>query len=240
MSVMQLPFLANEPNEKIRTLTDLLPLGRPSPVTQDLFYPSHRRALLRAIGGGLRCDGDVDVHAAVAMVARCEPIEDFPREWVHTTRGAMHLLLDAEMMTGPYCGDVLRFPRDLEREAGPDGLEIRWFEGCPLSDRGVLLPGRADPEPYRMPARGTRILAVTTFGSRGTWLSAPARMAEWRRMSETARRAGTPLVILTPLLPPSRPDGLPQGLAIITWDRTTGVRETMRMARRASPPPRRA
>jgi hypothetical protein len=214
-----------------RTLAQLLPPSLPPPPIQGLFTSARRRALLGRIGATQRPEGDVDVEAAVTQLAHGEPLLEVPRHRIPTTKAGLHLLLDVGITMDPYRADIERLPAELTRVVGPDGLELRWFEESPLAQKGVLLPERLEPEPYRLPAAGTPVLAVTVFGARGLMPPRPRVLHEWRQFTEAASRARTPLVVLTPLAPRRQPAGLPPNLAIVTWDRDTSVRSVAHLLR---------
>ena len=78
-------------------------------------------------------------------------------------------------------------------------------------------------------------MAVTTFGARGPVPPAPVVLHRWHEFHAASVREHTPLVVLTPLAPDRRPDGLPHQLAVVTWDRTTRVQQMLNTIRAASP-----
>jgi len=167
----------------------------------------------------------------VAARAESRVLTRVPLEWIETTSGKVQLLLDIGTGMEPYWLDVERLPEELSRVAGPDGLTLRWFEDCPF-EADVLTPGNDEPVPYGLPAVGTRIVAVTGFGSRGA-AGPPARVVRrWLRYAAACRRAGVPLVALTPL-PGRRLSGLARRVPLVTWDRPTGVRDVRRAVRAA-------
>jgi hypothetical protein len=224
---LQMPFSS-------RSLAELLPLGTPPPPAQGLFPARSHRALLGALGATLRPEGDVDIEATVTALAKGEPLRKVPRYLVKTTRGGLDLLLDVGAAMDPYRADMDRLPDEFARVVGSDGLQLRWFEDCPLSEEGVLIPERLESEPYRLPQTGTPILAVTMFGVRGPIPPQPEVLHGWRQFVSAANRANTPLVILTPLVPSQRPADLPPYSATVTWDHTASVRNVSHVVRRAA------
>jgi hypothetical protein len=159
-------------------------------------------------------------------------LEDIPLGWIETTRGEVQLLLDVGPSMDPYREDVERRPDELVRIVGDDELELRWFQECPLGPAGVLAPEQLEPVPYALPPARTRLVAVTAFGVRGHRPAPPAAVADWRRFAARCRRSGVPLVVLTPLAPDRRPRELRSRVAVVTWDRWTGVREVARAVRK--------
>jgi hypothetical protein len=225
MTAVRLPDAARELPADARSLAEMLGPDRPAPPSapEPLFRPATRRAMLRAVGARLVAAGEIDVDAVVERLAARAALDRIPRRARSTTGGGLHLLLDTGDAMDPYWLDVERFPKELIAVVGPDGVELRWFEDCPLVEPGVLLPERLEPERYAVPPPGTRILAVTAFGSRGGFPAALDVVGGWRRLAGEAARAGIPLVALTPLAPRQLP-ALGRHLRIVTWDRTTDVR----------------
>ncbi len=204
-----------------------MPTPRPEPAS--LFRPGTRRALLRGVSAVRERDGDIDVDAVVDMLAAHRALDRIPLEWVDTTRGELMLLLDGSVAMDPFRVDLDRLPDELARVVGLDGLKVRWFEDCPTGPEGVMMVGDEEPRPFVLPGARTRLLAVTTFGVRGT-LEAPPEVAKgWRRLAARCRRADVPLLVLTPLPPARRPPGV----AAVTWDRATSVRDVLRAERSA-------
>lgn len=217
-----------------KTLAELLPGGPPPPPFQGLFPRRRARALLGLVGARRRPEGDLDAAQAADLIARGEPLLDIPRLWVQTTRGGIELALD----TGPgmevYRRDVDRLPGQLSSVLGPDGLEIRWFQDCPVGGAGVFRPEALDPTPYRLPPPGTLIVAVTTFGAHGALPPPPSVLYRWHQLFAAATRAGTPVVGLTPLPAHRLPPGLPRRLAVVTWDRGARIQHTTNTLRFAA------
>jgi hypothetical protein len=206
----------------------LMPAPGPPPRRQWLFAGSTRRALLRGVTAVRAPEGELDVPAAVEILAAGRAVEALPYEWIETTHGEVQLLLDIGPSMDPYREDVDRLPEELVRIVGDDALELRWFEDCPLGPGGVLAPEQLEPTAFVFPKSRTRLLAVTAFGARGPFPPAPSIVRAWRRLAARCRRNGVPLLVLTPIAPPRRPAALAGRIATVTWDHTTGVRDVAR------------
>ena len=200
----------------------------PPPPPEGLFARSTKRALLRGVTAVRAPEGDLDVDAAVDVLAANRTIEELPYEWIETTHGEVQLLLDVGPSMEPYREDVDRLPRELVRIIGDEELELRWFEDCPLGAGGVLLPDQLEAIPFVFPKARTRLLAVTAFGTRGPFAPPREIVRSWRTFAARCRRNGVPLLVLTPLAPERRPAGLGDRLAAVTWDHATGVRDVAR------------
>jgi hypothetical protein len=221
-----LPALERTAPVGTRTLKDLLPraTGMPDRAPEGLFRTQTREAMLRAVGGTRVAAGELDLERIVALLASREPLSGLPRRWTYTTGGMLQLLVDTGAGMAPYRLDAERLPDELVQAAGPDGLELRWFEDCPVVGEDVFLADRLEPEPYRLPHAPARILAVTTFGVRGGLPAPPAVSGRWSAFAAAAAQAGVPVLALTPLPPRRRPAGLPRELRVVTWDRATDIR----------------
>jgi hypothetical protein len=186
------------------------------------------------VGARRRPEGDLDAAQAADLLARGEPLLDIPRLWVQTTRGGIEFALDTGPGMEAYRRDVDRLPGQLSSVLGTDGLEIRWFQDCPVGGVGVFLPEALDPTPYRLPSPGTLIVAVTTFGAHGGLPPPPSVLDRWHQLFAAAIRARTPIVGLTPLPSHRLPPGLPRRLAVVTWDRAARVQRATNTIRFAA------
>jgi hypothetical protein len=234
VSAIETPAVGTEAPLAARTLAELLPeRTTPPPAARGLFASSSRRALLRGVTAVRAPEGEVDVDAVVERLAGNRALDQIPLEWIESTRGEVQLLLDTGAAMDPFRLDVDRLPDELARVVGEDGLSLCWFEDCPTGRAGVQ--GLHDEEPlaFRQPAAGTRLLVVTAFGSRGQSGAPPALVDEWRRFGAACRRGGVPLLVLTPLPHLRVPAALRLQLALVTWDRSAGVRDVRRAVRRA-------
>lgn len=236
MTAMPLQSDVPLPPLPTRSLDVLLPEGAAPPVVTSLFAKAHARALTRAVASGLLQEGDVDVAALVSRLATRQPIAELPREWLHTTGGSLEVLVDMGSGMAPYDADARELSAALLHEVGPDTLTMRWFEDCPLLAPGVRLAGAVASTDYRLPSTETRVLVVTVFGVRGVSPPRPEVIDGWHRFVEAARRAGIRLLGLTPLHRAGLPDDVPRGMPIVTWDRTTDVRQVHHAVKRAAVP----
>lgn len=209
-----------------RTLAELLPEGAAPPPLEPLFSPSKSRALLGLLGAQLRPEGGVDADRAVELMARGQPLPHIPRLWVQTTRGPIQLLLDIGRGMEPYRCDVDLLPEQFRKVVGSDGLDVRWFEDCPVGGPGVFSPGSLDSTPYRLPARGTLIVAVTAFGARGALPASTAVLQRWQQMLLWAARTTTPVIGLSPVPRTRLPKALPRWVPVVIWDRSARIQRT--------------
>jgi hypothetical protein len=237
-TAMYIPPRPPLPPRTTKTLAELLPEGAAPPPFQGLFPRRRARALLGLVGARRRPEGDLDAAQAVELLARGQPLLDIPRLWIQSTRGGLELALDTGPGMEAYWRDTERLPDQLRSVLGPDGLEIRWFQDCPVGGDGVLLPETLDPVPYHLPPPDTLIVAVTTFGVHGALPPPLPVLLRWHQLFTAAARAGTPIVALTPLPTHRLPAGLPRRLAVVTWDRAARVQRTtntLRLAAHNSP-----
>ena len=215
-----------------RALAQLLPRGGPAPPSQGLFSPRTARALLRSVSSWRSPEGPLDVEAAVTQLATDRILTDMPMQWIETTSGSVQLLLDAGAAMEPYRRDIERLPEELMRVVGPDGVELRWFEDCPYMS-GVLAPNDEEPTHYRPPLSGARLLAVTTFGTRGALAPSADVVRGWLALAADCRRNQIPMVALSPLSARRVPAALKRRIATVAWDRKTDVRDVAEAVRAA-------
>ncbi len=129
---------------------------------EPLFAPNWTRGILEALVGSPSDDGPVDAAAAVAILARREPLHAVPR-LAHTTLGrGAQILVDAGDGLVPFTRDQARLVADLKRVIGSTSLEILRFAGTPL--RGAGIGGRRHWEPWQPPARPKPIVLLTDLG----------------------------------------------------------------------------
>ncbi|MGW1995413.1 hypothetical protein [Embleya sp. NPDC001921] len=150
-----------------------------------------------------------------------------------TTRLGIQLLLDGGESMRPFRSDQ-RWLRELaDAVVGRGRVEVLRFQGTPR--RGVRAVGRRGPVAYRAPAPGTPVVLVSDLGLRRLPFSAAAAAgaAEWRDWIDAVRRAGCPVVCLTPYEARAHPWVLRRRVAMVPLDRRTSLRAAWRESRRA-------
>lgn len=203
----------------------------------DLLDPARQRAVLTPLCSGPAPTGQPDVEALVERLARRQPLVTIPREVTVTTRRGVQLLLDHGPAMLPFWRDQQTMEGTLRRIAGPDGFEVLHFAGTPLDPPGAGTGPQWTWSSYRPPLSAIPVLVLTDLGSAPSGPETPDRrevVDRWLRFATLVRSAGCPLVALVPA-PVSRiPQAVRRVIAVVSWDRPTGVRDTVAAARRAS------
>jgi hypothetical protein len=144
----------------------------------------------------------------------------------------------------PYRQDQMHLVDALDDILGDDQFAIYSFVGCPT--RGILpSPGnekanrrRRDRRsvPWKPPAPGTPLLAVTDLGIGGPLLDDDrATVAEWVSFADRVHRAGFTLIGLVPYQALRWPPPIARAMTLLHWsERTTAgaFRRAMRDATR--------
>ncbi|WP_406299093.1 hypothetical protein OG948_27945 [Embleya sp. NBC_00888] len=175
----------------------------------------------------------LDERALVRGVADRGLVRTLPFRSRPTTRLGIQLLLDGGESMRPFRFDQ-RWLRELaDAVVGRGRVEVLRFQGTPW--RGVRAVGRRGPVAYRAPAAGTPVVLVSDLGLRRLPFSAAAAAgsAEWRDWIDGVRRAGCPVVCLTPYEARAHPWALRRRVAMVPLDRRTSIRAARRETRRA-------
>jgi hypothetical protein len=198
-----------------------------------LLQPGRHRALLGALCSSPADTGDLDVDRAVHRLARGEPLGSLPAEVRPTTRRGLEVLVDRGPAMVPFLHDQDDVLRSVDRLAGPDGVRIVRFARCPLDPPGAGTGPLWTWKEYRPPPAAVPVLALSDIGV----LAAPEERAHvralWVRFALRLRKAGCPLVALVPAPVARIPPELLAVVTVVTWDRSTGVRDATAAARRA-------
>lgn len=175
----------------------------------------------------------LDDRALVRAVAHRSPVRRLPFRPRPTTRLGMQLVLDGSESMLPFRADQ-RWLRELaDAVVGRGRVEVLRFQGTPW--RGVRAVGRRGRVAYRAPTAGTPVVVVSDLGLRRLPFSgaSAAGLAEWRDRLDAVRRAGCPVVCLTPYEAWAHPWTLRRRVALIPLDRRTSIRAAWRESRRA-------
>jgi hypothetical protein len=222
------------PPRPLPLLADVLPTPPPA-VTEPagLLPPGQQRTILATLASRRAPVGDVDVDALVDVIAQRQPLRSLPRKPAVTTRRGLQVLLDfGEGMRG--------FQRDRDEVwaaitlvAGSDGLDVLRFASTPLEEPGAG-PG---PKPtwrrYEPPAWGRPVLVVSDLGTAHPGHRRAAVVAGWVETAHLLRQAGCPVTALVPAPAERVAPELHAAMGIVTWDRSTGVRDAVAAMRRA-------
>ncbi len=203
------------------------------PEPTDLFHRDRQRAVLTALCSGPAPTGEPDLDAAVEIAARGEPLLTLPAEIRPTTRRGLQLLIDHGEAMLPFLRDQQRLLRSVAALTGPDGLEVVHFARTPLDHPGAGTGPLWNWRPYRPQLPGQPVLVLSDLGA----LTLPGDRSDvedrWQRFAALLGEAGCPLVALVPAPLRRISARVRSAVAIVPWDRPTGVRDAVAAARRA-------
>lgn len=202
--------------------------GPPEPPWVGRWAPG----VMFAVGSTDVVGRSVDERALVRRVAARSFLRELPRRARPTTRLGVQLLLDAGESMAPFRADQ-RWLRELAGGVvGRDRVEVVRFWGTPA--RGVRRVGRRERAAYRPPAAGTPVVLVSDLGLRRLPFSgdAAAGPGEWGEWIDAVRRAGCPVVCVTPYPARAHPWSLRQRVSLVPLDRRTSIRSARRETRR--------
>lgn len=206
--------------------------GAPPPMPQ-LFGRLWRRGILSAALATDVPEGDLDLERLLEIIGAGRPLDWLPRLPTATLRRGVQVLLDLSAGMDPFHTDQQNLVQALDDILADDRLEVLYFSGCP--DRGVGPGPRKDWGPWKAPARGTPILAVTDLGMGGPLLDDSRAMpGEWLRFARRLKKRGHLLLGLVPYEATRWPAKLTRTMKLIHWSERTSVgavRRAMKDAR---------
>ena len=189
-----------------------------------LFAPSRARALLSASAAIELPLGEPDVQSILRTVLRGEAFVSLPRQPVLSIGRGLQLLLDRGRAMEPYVRDVAALARAVLRLAGPERVEVIWFEGCPLY--GVFGEDPFTSHDWRPPAPGVPALAVSNLdlGSSGIGAWSLVVPHDWEVVAERLAHRRSTLTAIVPHPLGRTSQRLRRLIRLVTWDRDTGIR----------------
>ncbi|MFF7246173.1 hypothetical protein ACFZBU_19945 [Embleya sp. NPDC008237] len=175
----------------------------------------------------------LDERALTRAMAACSPVRGLPFRIRPSTRLGMQLVLDGGESMLPFRADQQWLRELADAVVGRGRVEVLRFRGTP--GRGVRVVGRRRGRvAYRPPAAGTPVVVVSDLGLRRLPFSgsSAAGVGEWRDWLDAVRRAGCPVVCLTPYEAWAHPWTLRRRVALVPLDRRTSIRAARRESRR--------
>lgn len=200
----------------------------PSAPVESLFAPRRVRAILRELTTQALPNGQVDIAAAVALIARAEPIDRLPQRLVSSLGHSVQLLFDSGPALLPFTQDRQQLAATAIRLLGEDRVRTADFLGDPA--RGVRAQGQVRWAPLHWPARHSTLVVVSDLGLGDG--RAAVQAAGWRRFLDEAKQRGLRSVLLIPYAPVRWPAVARRFDTTLTWDLASGVQGLRRSARR--------
>jgi hypothetical protein len=199
----------------------------------DLFHHDRQRAVLTTLCSGPAPTGEPDLDAAVEIAARGEPLLVLPPEIRPTTRRGLQLLIDRGDAMLPFLRDQKRLQDAVSMLTGPDGLELVHFARTPLDSPGAGAGPLWTWRPYRPPLPGQPVLVLSDLGALAPVIERSDVDEAWCRFAALLGEAGCPVVALVPAPLRRLSPRVRSAVAVVPWDRPTGVRDAVDATRRA-------
>ena len=205
------------------------PAGPGAPL-ESLFAPRRVRAILRGLATLDTASGALDIAAAVALIARAQPIHVLPQRLISTLGHTVQLLLDAGPAMLPFSHDQSQLAASATRLLGRDRVRVADFIGHP--GQGVRAQRQVRWAPLQWPGRRSALLVVSDLGLGSGQASALA--SAWQRFVDDAHQRGLRSVLLIPY-PTARWPAVAHAFGTtLSWDLVTGV-QALRRSQRAGP-----
>ena len=199
-----------EPDEGPHQVMDFLPL----------IKPRYTARVVQAAASTDTGDGDLDLDAAVEMLAARGPLARWPVESSLSMLRGVQLLIDAGESMTLFGRDCLSLSDAFRSTVGHHLVEEFTFSGTPW--RGAGRGPRWTWGPYLPPAPATPVVALSDLNIPGRDLGG-VDIDGWLRTHELLARRGCALMVFVPF-PPSRwPAKLRGRLPLVQWDRTTSA-----------------
>ena len=177
------------------------------PVPANQLRPSLMMLVRRA-----RMSDDLDVDAAITLVAEQRPLVQLPRLIEQSTARGAALVADVGAGMLPYLHDVARLVAEFRQIVGASRLVVDWVEDGAAQDGRPLRPE---------PGRPTVLL--TTLGATQPPSAHPGAAARWLLFADAAREAGADITALVPHRGHRWPAGLTRSLRVVAWDELADV-----------------
>lgn len=181
--------------------------GRPAvPYVPPVPAPQLRAAVTMLIRRPRLAD-DLDVEAAIALIAEQHPLNRLPRLLEHSTVRGATVLADTGPSMLPYLDDVARLVAECRHAVGSSRLSVIRVED------GAGPDGEVPPAPAGQP-----VLIVSTVGATTPPGADPGTAARWHVFAAAASQAGADVTALVPHRHHHWPAGLRRAMRFVAWD----------------------
>ena len=202
----------------------------PSAPLESLFAPGRMRAILRGLAALDTASGALDIAAAVALIARVQPIRVLPQRLVSTLGHTVQLLLDVGPAMLPFSHDQSQLAASATRLLGRDRVRVADFIGDP--GLGVRAQRQVRWAPLQWPGRRSAVLVVSDLGLGSG--QAAALASAWQRFVDETHQRGLRSVLLIPY-PAARWPAVAHAFGTtLSWNLASGV-QALRRSQRAGP-----
>lgn len=196
---------------------------------ESLFPAGRVRAILRDMATISTPSGHIDIQAAVAMIARAEPVQSLPVQMKSSLGHTIQLLFDAGPSMLPFSRDKHQLAATALRLLGKDRVRVSDFIGDP--GRGVRAQRQVRWEPLRWPGRGSTLLVVSDLGIAAGHTQEHEAHEAWAALLAEADQRGVRTLALIPYTRERWPAAAARFGVALTWDLATGVQLLRRATR---------
>ena len=142
----------------------------------------------------------LDVEAAIELIAEQRPLDQLPRLIEQTVDGGVTIIADVGPEMLPYLDDVSHLVQAAEQVVGAPTTAVLWVEDCDdLTDLETERP----------------IMIISTFGTARSPASPPGAAARWRELARTMIISETDA---TAVVPHRRTRGVSGRMRSVAWD----------------------
>ena len=202
-----------------------------------LFQPNLTRALLIGAAGREWPTGEVDMPALVRMVCRGALPARIPRRLRTGLGHRVSLLIQTGDGMAAFAADVRTLIADVRRFVGRDRLRVAWFSDHPIE--GVRRAFGSDFAPFQPSGSGELVLVVADLNLPNSQHDAEDRnVSDWIAFVDAVRRRDGVVTAIAPCSAERIPRELRRRMRVLTWDRSTGVRDLRRDEPRNAAPHR--
>jgi hypothetical protein len=172
--------------------------------------PGARHVLAAALATRRR-GGGTDLPRLIAAIVRRRALPELPRQTEPTVAAGCQLLLDYSGSMVPFWPDLQDLDEQVRDVLGRHAVTTFGFDGDPLAAEHWSAAGK--PLPWA--PDGRPVLAASDFGLHAT--SAAGPRDGWSAFAADCARAGSPLLLLTPLPLDQRARRFPANATLIHW-----------------------
>ena len=206
--------LEDEPVELIELIEfelepplDPAPSEQPSVPYEPPIPANQLRAALTMLVRRPRFSDDIDLEAAVALVAEQRPFVRLPQLIEQSTAQGATVVADVGAGMLPYLDDVARLVAEVGQIVGESQLDVEWVgDDASASDR---VPGIQAGRP---------VVVLSTLGAVQPPGALPTAQARWLAFAGTAWEAGADIVALVPHRRLRWSGGLDRLIRLVPWD----------------------
>lgn len=180
-----------------------------------LFTPAWQRAMVIAALNSESPSAEIDVEAVVERLSHGDALERLPVRRRRSLRGDIQIVVDESDEMRPYFEDQSQAIAAVAALFPVERIDLTFCKDGP--------PGTQQRQAYVAPAGGTTVLILTNFGLVDDGSVRPDLAHAWAAFGASLRRRGSNVIAFAPADPHRIPEHLRKTIAVVPWDRGTGV-----------------